>query len=144
MHRPGEPTPAGDPYKDRGVVAEPRGLGGEHARQQRQPAVGQRLAVQVDEPLDPHVATRTAAARSRSRRSAEASPPPASLSASTTALPTTTPSATRAAAAAWAGVLIPNPTATGREVTARMRRTWTARSGGASGRAPVTPRRAMK
>ena len=62
---------------------------------------------------------------------------------STTAEPTTTPSATAATAAASAAVLMPNPTATGAPVTARMVAMRSPATRAGSKAAPVTPVREM-
>src|SRR5207244_12140494 len=121
----------------------PAGIGDEHREQHDGPADRQAAAVQRDDPVRRHAPFPcTAAARSRIRRSAAGSPP--DPSASTRALPTTTPSASWAVARACAGVLMPNPTASGSGLAARTRATCSAKSGGTRSRAPVTPRREIR
>ncbi len=111
-------------------LSRPAPIGEQHGDEQRGAGVHQRPAVQHDEPLGRHRrSSRTAAASARTRRSASDRPPPPS--ASTNALPTTTPSATRAVARACAAVPIPNPTAMGKRVAARIAATCLERSGGA-------------
>src|SRR5207249_2719278 len=111
--------------------------------QHDQPADGERPTVDRDQAVRGHwVSSRRAAASWRTRRSAASTPPAAN--ASTIALPTTTPSASRAVARACAGVLIPNPTASGSALAARTRATCSARSAGTWSRTPVTPRREMR
>src|SRR6266550_5105126 len=127
-------------HDDFGDLRQPAVVGAEDRDEQRGADPRQRLTVEADEPGDPHPCT--AAARSRVNRSRPATP--SCASASSSALPTTTPSAARAAAAACAGVLIPNPTATGSRVMARMRRTCASRSAGTVSRAPVTPSREIR
>src|SRR6185436_4299943 len=94
----------------------------------------------VPQVLDRQAFSQRTYSSTRVSRSAEA---PASAITFTSALPTTAASAQRPTSRTCSGVEMPKPSATGRSLTARMRRTICSAPSAIWSRTPVTPRREM-